>query len=174
MNTDYNPKGGRPTDLTDEIQAKIIGYIRLGAYIETAAVATGIVKQTFFNWLKWGNDARSKLNAGEDGLSKRERRFIQFLDSIEKAQAEAELLDLQTIRASSATNWQAAAWRLERRHPGRWGRRDTVIAEHSGPDGGPIVGIEGGQAAERSKAIADAYKAKLKREVERELGLVPN
>lgn len=72
------------------------------------------------------------LRRGADG----DRRYVGFLDAVEKAQSEADLRDLKTIReAAQAGVWQAAAWRLERRHPQQWGRRRV---EMTGAEGGPV------------------------------------
>ena len=43
-----------------------------------------------------------------------------------------------TIKKASVKSWQAAAWRLERKNPDKWGQRNFVKAEHSGPNGAPI------------------------------------
>ena len=129
--------GGRPPKISEEITEKIMVYIRSGAYVETACVACGVVKQTFYNWLKIANAARVKIEAGES-VTRKERECVKFLDALEKAMAEAEMIDVMTIRKASAENWQAAAWRLERKFPDKWGRRDTVRNELSGPNGAPI------------------------------------
>lgn len=115
-------KRGRPTKLTPETQETILNAIRAGNYIETAAALAGISKETFYKWLRRG--ARAKTGKHRD-----------FVDAVEKAQAEAEALDLQIIRQASKKHWQAAAWRLERRSPERWGRQRLEI---TGADGGPL------------------------------------
>lgn len=61
---------------------------------------------------------------------------------IEEAEAAFEQRMLQVIDKAATENdqWQAAAWRLERKWPEDFGRRDTVkgVHEHSGPAGAPI------------------------------------
>ena len=37
--------------------------------------------------------------------------------------AEAELRDVMVINRAAQTTWQAAAWKLERKYPNRWGLR---------------------------------------------------
>lgn len=140
---------GRPTKLTPELQARMLALLRAGNYVETAAAACGLAKKTFYNWLQKG--ARAK--GGE---------YHEFAAAVEKAMGEAEARDLLTIdkaaqgydvtvvketvsngvvidrevKNSRRFDWQAAAWRLERKFPDRWGRRERV--EHSGPGGKPI------------------------------------
>lgn len=112
---------GRPNKLTPEIQQKIVDAIRMGNYIETAAAFAGINKSTLYDWLKKG--ARSKSG-----------KFREFSNAVEKALAESEIRDVAVISAASKDNWQAAAWRLERKFPDRWGRKSRIEAnlEHSG------------------------------------------
>ena len=146
---------GRPTKYSLEVQNKIVAAMQHGAYIETAAAYAGISKDTLHRWLKLG--ARAKT-AGKSS------RFVAFSDAIERAMADCELRDLETIglfarglpveihhekttvdahgHTSTETkverrierHWTAAAWRLERKHPERWGRK----MELSGPGGEPL------------------------------------
>lgn len=112
----------RPTKLNAEIQTRIVAFLGAGAYVETAACAAGVSKQTLYTWLRRGADG--------------DRRYAGFLDAVEKAQSEADLRDLKTIREAAQSGiWQAAAWRLERRHPEQWGRRRVEV---TGEDGGPV------------------------------------
>lgn len=111
--------------LTPALSDKIIGYLRAGAYIETAAAAAGISKQTLYNWLRRAADEDEK-----------DPRFAAFAAAVEESQALAEVRDIALIGKAAETQWQAAAWRLERKSPERWGRKDRV--ELSGKNGGAI------------------------------------
>ena len=101
---------GRPEKISREIIDKIKTAILAGAYVETAAAFAGISKETFYQWLKKGAGAKSGI-------------YVDFSDAIKKAMAEAELRDVMVINKASQTSWQAAAWKLERKYPGRWGQR---------------------------------------------------
>jgi len=98
----------RPTKGTPELTTAIAADIAQGVPGEVAAVARGIGRSTFYNWVKWGRQ--------------REPGFVEFRDAIKRARAEAESHYVGIIRAATLKNWQAAAWWLERRAPGRWGR----------------------------------------------------
>lgn len=110
---------GRPTKLTPEVQDRIILSLRAGNYLETACKANGITKATLYNWLDRASRHKEPL-------------FLAFLDAVEKAQSEAEQRDVALIAQAAQTQWQAAAWRLERKFPDRWGRREhmTVATEN--------------------------------------------
>jgi hypothetical protein len=110
---------GRPQILTPKLQEKIIKFILGGAYVETAAVAVGISKKTFYRWLKAGREETSGI-------------YYNFCHEIEKAFATKEANNALAITAHGEKNWQALAWQLERMAPQRWGRTDRMQLEHSG------------------------------------------
>lgn len=139
----------RVLKLTAERSEKIIGYLRAGAYIETAAAAAGISKQTLYNWLSRAADENE-----EDPI------FAKFAAAVEEAQALAEVRDIALIGKAAETQWQAAAWRLERKFPERYGRRDRV--ELSGKDGGAIEHkhqVDADALCNRIAALAARYAA---------------
>jgi len=119
---------GRPTKLTPELQAKIVNAIKAGNYIETAAAFAGVSKQSIYTWMRTGARAKSG--------KKRE-----FVDAVQKALAQAEMDALAIVTTAAGKHWTAAAWRLERSHPGRWGRRLEVTAtdEPKPIDGAAII-----------------------------------
>lgn len=104
---------GRPIKLTPEVQEKILNAIRLGNYIETAAAHAGISKDTLYRWLKLG----ARYNKPP---------YREFSDAVQKALADAEARDVAIIYEAAKEQWQASAWRLERKFPARWGRRDRM------------------------------------------------
>lgn len=114
---------GRPIKLTKELEKKITDVIRAGNYIETAAAYSGISKSTLYDWLKRGERERQRSENNGVKVSKKEQPFVEFSDAIEKALAEAEIRDVMRITEASKTDWKAAAWRLERKFPDKWGRK---------------------------------------------------
>ena len=66
--------------------------------------------------------------------------YVEFLEAVKKAEAEAEALRVSRIsKAGKEGNWQADAWYLERRYPDRWGKR---VQEVTGKDGGPLEYVQ--------------------------------
>src|SRR2546421_7144862 len=55
------------------------------------------------------------------GRDQRRGRYRKFLSQVEKTEAEAESRDLLLIAKAASDDWRAAAWRLERRWPRRFG-----------------------------------------------------
>jgi len=126
-------KMGRPIKLNESIQADIIKAIRAGNYLETAAAYAGINKSTLHDWLRRGE--REKQRVDKDNrrrITKDEQIFVDFSDSVEKALAESEVRDVYRIEKAAESQWQAAAWRLERKFPARWGKRIKQEIEVSG------------------------------------------
>jgi hypothetical protein len=113
---------GRPTKLTPEVQDKIVTALRAGNYQDVAANYAGIAAPTFYRWMEQGADPDS------------DTIYREFREAVEKAKADSEVRDVALIdRAAADGSWQAAAWKLERKYPNRWGR--VTRTEISGPEG---------------------------------------
>lgn len=106
------------TKLTPEITEIVCSYIEKGNSYDTSAQAVGICRQTLYNWME----------RGEKG----EPDFLQFLQSIKKARAKAEMRHVEVIEDAMDKSWQAAAWWLERRNRDKWGQHSEQKIEHSG------------------------------------------
>jgi hypothetical protein len=127
---------GRPSKLTKKIQDEIVATILRGAYIETAAAVAGINKTTFYDWLKRGRQVINTLEQAAEGqqpdISAHDIDCAKFANAIEKASAASELADVELVTsAAESGNWQASAWKLERKHHQRWGRK-VAVTDHAG------------------------------------------
>lgn len=119
---------GRPTLLTEKLTKEVAKYIKNGAYIETAAALAGISPTTFHLWLRTGKRLRVKEEKGEK-LTKADLLHVSFSHAIEKAQAFSEYNDIQLIGQHAKTEWAAAAWRLERKFPEKYGRAKRLTTK---------------------------------------------
>lgn len=121
-----HPKDTTPK-LTVQLIETIAQAIRVGAYVETAVALAGVSKDSFYRWLRQAESDNSTLLT------------VKLSDAVKKALAESEKRDLDVIdKAAQEGEWTAAAWRLERKFPNKWGRQSKVQLEHTGMDGGPI------------------------------------
>lgn len=121
-------KVGRPTKINPTIQEQIVKAIRAGNYIETASAYAGINKSTLYDWLKRGEREKQRVAKNPKyKIRKDEAPFVDFSNAVQKALADAEIRDVATIVKASTEHWQAAAWRLERKYPDRWGRKKVDI-----------------------------------------------
>lgn len=140
---------------------QMLSSIRAGNYVETAAAAAGIAKETYYEWLRVAANARAKHGRP----TKHEARCIEFSDAVAAAAAQSEAMqvslleqlsrggieiatttvkidkDGNAIETTTKTEHtlpdvRAITWRLERRFSKRWGQRGSL--EVTGADGGAI------------------------------------
>jgi len=110
----------RKTKLSPEIQEQICKHISIGVPFKYAALACGISERTLYNWL-------------ERGKKEKRSKYFQFLQAVKEAEARSIVRDIAILeKAAQEGKWQAVAWRLERRHPQDFGRKDEFHLEHSG------------------------------------------
>ena len=148
----------RKTSLTPEIAEALIEVLKRGNYMTTAADFVGVTPQTVYNWLKRGDELKDHP---DENLSETERMFVDFFEGVKNATAWAEVNALDTIRSASATNWQAAAWFLERKAPDRFGRVQRT--EISGP-GGEAIEINAVEVSRKIEAMLDKQEKAIGRD----------
>lgn len=117
---------GRPSLLTPQLSKRIVSAIRNGSYIEEAAEAQGVSRQLVYQWLQQGNEGKTPLH-------------VAFLDAVTRARAQDAVASMALINRaakleSGDVEWKAAAWKLERKLPAKFGPkvRITVVEELSG------------------------------------------
>jgi len=179
---------GRPTKLDQVVRHRengspitageqVIERIQLGLDLQSAADSAGISRVTLHNWRLTGARHRASEANGKR-LTPAQRKFADFLDRLERAEAEAEANRLAIIhraatggatvtkrtekRAGDGTlveqtvvtetlrpEWTAAAWWLERRKPHKYARRVEV----TGAEGQPLVPQD-----EQARHLADSLR----------------
>ena len=107
-----NRAGGAPLKLTMELQQRLCDAIRAGVRPETAAIYCGIGARTYYRWMSSGRAADAP------------HCFAEFVEAVELALAEWEARDVLLIGDAAKNDWHAAAWRLERRLPKVYGKRE--------------------------------------------------
>jgi transposase len=101
---------GRKTKLTPEVQAKIVQALGVGTTREHACQFAGIDHSSLYNWIKKGEAGRSP--------------YVEFVEALKNAEGQAVVGWMALIdSAARSGNWQAAAWKLERRYPKDYGRQ---------------------------------------------------
>lgn len=98
----------------EDRQEKCCTAIRQGATLETAAAYAGIPRRTFHDWLQRGRQPKAR------------DPYKGFALAVEDALAHFEVSAVAQIAKAGAEEWQASAWRLERRFPDKYGRRTRV------------------------------------------------
>lgn len=117
---------GRRLKLTPELIEQAAKLIAGGNYASTVFQMLGVGESTWYRWLEKGRDSKGRSI------------YREFWESIQKAEAAAEARAVSGVMAAGRRNWTAYAWYLERKFPDRWGRKDKVQQEISGPGGGAV------------------------------------
>jgi transposase len=115
---------GRRTKLTKKTKDIICAVVSRGMTIDTAADAAGITKTTIMNWLNRGEKARKGI-------------YFDFFVDFKKARVLFEDSNLKKIDSCADDGtWQAAAWRLERAMPEKYGKNvvHVQVQDTSGID----------------------------------------
>ena len=102
----------RPHKLTPARAKKIADALRRGNTRRAAARLAGIGQSTLALWLAKGREN-----------TKGDEKYVDLLERVKQAEAEAEARMVETVVEASVDTWQAAAWYLERRYPDDFGRR---------------------------------------------------
>jgi hypothetical protein len=113
-------------------------------YLETVADFLGLDRSTVRKWLKRGAREHQRVSRTKRACYRsREAPYVELFLTFRKALAEGLIYDLGIIKRAAADQvvtdeagrpvsvrpgqWQAAAWRADRRFPELWGRKDTVV-----------------------------------------------
>lgn len=114
MARDANGHGSAPK-LTPELAEKIFIAIRQGSTLESASAYAGVARSTFKDWC-----AKGRKPGARDP-------YKGFVTGLDEALATFEVAAVaQIAKAGQEGEWQASAWRLERRFPDRYGRRTRL------------------------------------------------
>jgi len=175
--TDPPDPGGQPSRITEVVRFRevtdadgvtnlvpftladqIVERVRTGLDLTDAAASANLTKQTIWNWRRRGALNRALAAQGKPYATADGPAYVQFVDALERAEAEAELVRLaiiqraaeggfkttrETVRYDAAGDvlertvvteialpqWTAAAWYLERRHARKYGRKSQLAAE---------------------------------------------
>ena len=84
---------GRPTDLNEKVQARVVEALRAGNTRRAAAAYAGIAEKTFHSWMRRGK--------GTDSERSQEPCYVTFVNAVEKAEADAEVANVALIQKRS-------------------------------------------------------------------------
>jgi transposase len=130
---------GRKTALLQpDLEQTILDYIRIGTPVRIAVTSAGVSEQTFYSWINRGVAERERMKMIKGAKNNpSEVIFLKFLESVERAKAEAITKKIAVIaKSGNDGDWRAAAWWLERQMPEEFGKTDRV--EIGGTNGEPI------------------------------------
>ena len=135
MTTKEVTKSPIPRKLNQGMIEALSEYIRKGNYACVACALCDIQESTYYNWLE---------QAGKDSQKGLESIYTTLMESIKRAEADAEALMVKTARdaAVEKKDGYLAITVNERRHPERWGRKDRTRVDFSGKVAHLITHVE--------------------------------
>jgi transposase len=114
---------GQPLKLQKPgVREKFLAAIARGASYHIACGYAGFHYNTLRRWMIRGEALmelhEEQLDAHPDKI------YYEFYCDVKRVESYAAIQWLEKIDKASEIHWQAAAWKLERRHPEDYGRRD--------------------------------------------------
>lgn len=131
---------GRISQLTGPTVDAICNKLRIGVPRKYAAESASVAERTIMLWLQFGRQAdQCRLEdcaAEHHGPPSGELTYLQFLQEVERAEADAVNIAVSAVIRGMAKDWRAGMAWLERRHP-----TDFIKREHheiTGSNGDPV------------------------------------
>ena len=93
--------------LTPELQEQLIKYIEAGNYVKIACQMVGIGKTAHYTWMERGKKA-SELEEKEKKIPKSEKVYLDYLDTIKKAEAKAIIRNVFIIQKAADKTFRRA------------------------------------------------------------------
>lgn len=107
----------RPYKLTEKVISDLTLALSQGATYELACNYAGISYRSFRYWMKAGQELDENDDINERKLKAEEKMVLQLFQEVKKAEGKAVIKWLLLIeKQAQEGNWQAAAWKLERRY----------------------------------------------------------
>lgn len=143
---------GRKPKIPQALIEKFANCVRAGNYLETAAAFCGIPKSTMNSWFEKGRKNKRSIyaqfvEAVEEAQAQAEVRDVINIDQIAMGKKNVYERDPVTNKIlfdgngdpiikeyGFKPNWQASAWRLERKFPKKWGRHDRLDVTSKGKE----------------------------------------
>lgn len=121
---------GRPSLLTEDVATELLRALRVGATVEVACAHAGISESTYYAWCQRGRAAAAiRDEVGPAAVPPLEQRYLDFLEGLPRAMANAEVSLLARMHEHARERWNPAAWLLEHRYPERYaGPRRLEVA----------------------------------------------
>ena len=112
---------------TADARRRFVEGIRLGATITMACQFAGFSRSAYYKAINLAKEQPDSI-------------YGEFVAEVERAKGQAAIGWLAKIEKSANDgNWQAAAWKLERRYPDDFGRRVQDVRHSGQVETGPDV-----------------------------------
>lgn len=135
--------------ISEEIVDLIYQGVLMSETVDGAAAYAGVSRPSIWRWRKRGEAELARLEANPDAkIRESEELYVDLCNALTHAHARKAAHDLAVISAAAdAGDWRASAWRLERRYPEKWGKREYLELDHAGERGGPVQFVQVSEGA---------------------------
>lgn len=164
------PKKGSAYKLTPELIGEVKKVMPGILYLETLADLLGIHRKTLWDWSRRGRAEQERMDAsGDVAPCDAAKIYWEFWRMYSKQLAYSEVRALAAVQTAAANGeWAAAMTMLERRWPGRWGRKARTDESPVIVNNGTVnlqINVETLQAlAKQKRAEIEAYRATISSE----------
>lgn len=135
----YRVRGKISYDLIDVL----VENARKSLYLETACAIAGVTHNTVQTWLKEGKDILGRIESGQLYASQctpKQAMCVDLYIEMHEALANTEMDDVQRMEAlAQLGDFRAVKFRLERRSPERWGKRDALSIDNGNQGQAPRI-----------------------------------
>jgi hypothetical protein len=153
----YQKPVGRPPTITLALTARIIGEVRGGLGLRSAAWRSGVSQQCAQRWKTKGEQLWANEELDPSRLTEAECLYILLARGIGEAEAELERELVDNLRRDGQGDWRAWAWWLERRWPEVYGRKAELRVDlFRLPPPEPTEQLDEPTTAERMHALDEA------------------
>jgi transposase len=138
----------RRTSLSKDMIEMTYDLLKEGHYNEDVAEYIGVSQQTFYNWMNKGEELHEMSEEEyeehikqlpNETTKKNAKLFLEFFETVKRANTEAKMQALRNIRKAGKKSWQAEAWFLERKFRSQFARTAIVVEDNNEEKGQPLL-----------------------------------
>jgi hypothetical protein len=161
------PKPGAAYKLTEKLIQEAEKVLPGVLYLETLADFLGVHRKTVLDWCKRGRAEQARMEeAGVEVPGEAGAIYWKFWKAYSRGLAVSEITAIGQVKIAAANGeWAAAMTLLERRWPGRWGRKARTDESQVIVNNGTVnlqINVETLQAlAKQKRAEIEAYREQI-------------
>ena len=128
------------TKLTQALIEAITKKLKVGAYVKYVALSENISERVYYKWIARGLKSEKLAELGKK-IPETEKIYVQFVQSVRQADAEAQVVMTTMVFAQGRNDWRAALELMARKWPEQWARKEYMDFKGT-IDSGPNKGEE--------------------------------